>query len=186
MSASERYKGHDELLECWPGVLAVQPDARLVFVGDGDDLSRLKDKARALGVAHALVTPGFVDDGGLSEAYRHAAVFAMPSWNEGFGLVYLEAMSHGLPCIGSVHDAASEIIVDGLTGFLVDQRERPTLAVRIATLLGDEPRRRAMGEAGRQRALAQFSYEQFRDRVSEALTATFSEPSAEAALARAE
>jgi glycosyltransferase involved in cell wall biosynthesis len=100
--------------------------------------------------------------------------------------VYLEAMSHGLACIGSVHDAASEIIVDGVTGFLVDQRAIPRLADRIAALLRDEPRRRAMGEAGRQRAATQFSYEQFRDRVTEALVGGFGEQPAEAAMVRVE
>jgi phosphatidylinositol alpha-1,6-mannosyltransferase len=186
MSAAERYKGHDELLECWPAVLQSVPDAKLVFVGDGDDLPRLRDKARTLGVSPALVSTGFVDDEALKDAYRQAALFAMPSRNEGFGLVYLEAMAQGLPCIGSVYDAASEIIVDGVTGFLVDQRKIPTLGDRIVALLRDEPHRRAMGEAGRQRAIQQFSYAQFRDRVAGALTAAFRQRPADAVMVRAE
>ncbi len=123
MSSAERYKGHDELLEAWPIVKAHLPDARLVCVGDGDDLPRLQQKAHELGIGSETIFTGFVSADELHGWYDAASVFAMPSRGEGFGLVYLEAMSHGLPCIGSVHDAAGEIIDDGVTGHLVDQSD---------------------------------------------------------------
>ncbi len=116
LAAAEQYKGHDQLIDAWPGVLSEVPDARLVFVGDGDDVPRLRAKAQALGVGSSLVTTGFLEDRALRLAYRDAAVFAMPSRNEGFGIVYLEAMAAGLPCIGSTEDAAGEIIEDGTSG----------------------------------------------------------------------
>ena len=55
---------------------------------------------------------------------RLVRIFAMPSRNEGFGLVYIEAMSHGVPCIASTEDAAGEVIDDGRTGFLVVPDDR--------------------------------------------------------------
>jgi phosphatidylinositol alpha-1,6-mannosyltransferase len=169
MSAAERYKGHDELLAAWPRVLLARPAARLVFIGEGDDRSRLEAKARDLGIASSLVTTGFLSDVELDRAYRRAAVFAMPSRNEGFGLVYLEAMLRQLPCIGSRFDAAAEIIEDGATGFLVDQAHADALADRIIELLTDPCRALAMGERGRKRAMGQFGYDQFSGRVRAAL-----------------
>ena len=61
----------------------------------------------------------------------------MPSRGEGFGIVYLEAMRHQLACIGSIHDAAGEIIVDGETGFLVNQDNSTELATKVVQLLTD-------------------------------------------------
>ena len=165
LAADERYKGHDQLLEAWPEVLRAVPEARLVVAGDGDDLPRLRAKSRDLGIAHAVEFRGFASDEERSRLYREATVFAMPSRGEGFGLVSLEAMAHGLPCIGSRHDAAGEIIVDGVTGYLVDQADVRTLAVRLTQLLVDEGAGRALGDAGRTRVLSTFAYERFRDQL---------------------
>jgi phosphatidylinositol alpha-1,6-mannosyltransferase len=165
MSAGERYKGHDELLECWPDVLQRVPDAQLVFVGEGDDAERLGSKASALGIASSVMLTGYVSEAELHGFYETAAVFAMPSRSEGFGLVYLEAMSHRLPCIGALDDAAGEVIVDGETGFLVHQADRGALTDRIVRLLCDGTLRRSMGERGHGRLQAQFTYERFAARL---------------------
>jgi phosphatidylinositol alpha-1,6-mannosyltransferase len=161
MSAGERYKGHDELLEVWPDVLRTVGDARLVFVGEGDDLDRLKSKAAALGIGEQVLFPGFASDSDLIGFYRQAAVFAMPSRSEGFGLVYLEAMSHGLPCIAALDDAAAEVVEDGETGYLVRQGDREALTDRLVRLLTDAPLRRQLGGAGRRRVHERFSYDRF-------------------------
>jgi phosphatidylinositol alpha-1,6-mannosyltransferase len=165
MSQSEQYKGHDQLIEAWPLVTRLVPDATLVVAGGGDDLSRLREKAASAGVADRVVFTGFVPSSILASLYRRAVLFALPSRGEGFGLVYLEAMRAGLPCIGSTHDAAGEVICDGKTGVLIDQGNVPGLAGTIARLLGDEPLRRRMGEAGRERAAAVFSFERFHQRL---------------------
>ena len=101
----------------------------------------------------------------LHALYQKSAVFAMPSRAEGFGLVYLEAMSQRLPCIGSLDDAASEIIENGTTGFLVEQSDGPALANRIVRLLADKSLRGEMGAAGYRRSQERFSYRQFSDRI---------------------
>jgi phosphatidylinositol alpha-1,6-mannosyltransferase len=170
MLSTERYKGHDQLLEAWPAVIRRVPAARLVLVGDGDDRPRLQAKAAELGVGRAVAFTGFVSADALAAIYRQAAVFAMPSRDEGFGLVYLEAMAHQLPCVGSIHDAAGDIIEDGQTGYLVDQADGAGLVDRLASLLSDEARRREMGARGYRRLAADFTYEQFRDRLLSLLT----------------
>ena len=165
MLSAERYKGHDALLEAWPIVKAHLPEARLVCVGDGDDRPRLQQKAHELGLGGQTRFTGFVSSKELLHWYRHASVFAMPSRGEGFGLVYLEAMSHGLPCIGSVHDAAGEIIDDGVTGHLVNQSDPRELGTVLLGLLTNQERRKQMGAAGLERFQRDFSYEAFSRRV---------------------
>lgn len=167
LDPEERYKGHDELLAAWPHVCARVPGARLIIVGDGADAPRLREVARAHGVSHAVEFAGFVSADRLDELYRGAKVFAMPSRNEGFGLVYLEAMRHGLPCIGSIHDAATGVIEDGVTGRLVDQSDVPMLAETVAHLLLDGEACRRMGRAGAARLADRFSYPMFRARFVE-------------------
>jgi len=176
MMASERYKGHDELLQSWPGVVASVPDARLVFVGSGDDAPRLKEKARALGVSDRVVFTGFVTAALRTELYRRAAVFAMPSRGEGFGVVYLEAMARALPCIGSIHDAAREVIEDGVTGFLVNQTDAGALKDRLVRLLTDTEARTEMGARGHRRLEQRFSYDAFRGRFADLLARAFEAP----------
>jgi phosphatidylinositol alpha-1,6-mannosyltransferase len=172
MAAAERYKGHDQLIDAWPLVIDRVSDAQLVIVGEGDDVARLKQKATASAAKHSIVFTGFVSKPALQGLYKRAALFALPSRGEGFGLVYLEAMSHGLPCVGSIHDAAPEIIVDGQTGRLVDQGDIEGLAACISTLLLDPTMREAMGTASRERFLTEFSFERFRRRLLELLPST--------------
>jgi phosphatidylinositol alpha-1,6-mannosyltransferase len=175
MMAGERYKGHDQLLEAWSMIVARVPDAQLLLAGTGDDVSRVRAKAAALGHEPSVIATGFVTDAVLAALYERAAVFAMPSRDEGFGLVYLEAMARRLPCIGSVHDASGEVIDDGATGFLVDQADRTALADRVVRLLQHEGLRAEMGARGRERLLRHFAYPQFRDRLLSLVLASFGE-----------
>ena len=163
--SAERYKGHDQLIDAWPAVLAQVPDARLVLAGNGDDLPRLKARTAAMNLQTSIAFPGFVTPETLSAFYRTAEVFAMPSRGEGLGLVYLEAMANRLPCVGSIHDAAREAIDDGVTGFLVDQGNPSDLAARIVQLLRDADLRRRMGALGYLRYQNQFTYERFKTRL---------------------
>jgi phosphatidylinositol alpha-1,6-mannosyltransferase len=164
MDAGEAYKGHDEAIDAWPRVAAACPGARLVIAGGGDDAGRLQARAQASPAASSIEFRGFVERAALRALYDEASVFLMPSRGEGFGLVYLEAMAHGLPCIGSREDAAGDVIVDGHTGWLVAQDDRDSIAARLVELLGDAARREAMGEAGRARVRDVLSFDRFRAR----------------------
>jgi phosphatidylinositol alpha-1,6-mannosyltransferase len=173
MSSTERYKGHDQLLLAWPRVLAEVPDANLVIVGRGDDVERLHMKAAALGIGRNVYFPGFLPDAAVRSVMRHAALFAMPSRGEGFGLVYLQAMRAGIPCLGSRDDAAVDVIVDGETGLLVPNQDPEAIAGAVARLLTDETMRRRMGDAGRRRFESTFTYPRFRARLATTLVRAF-------------
>ena len=93
---------------------AVEYGGRLV-VGDGSDLSRLQSKAVRLKLGNAVEFAGNVSEERLYAFYRDCSFFVMPSRAEGFGLVFLEAMRAGKPCIGA-EGAAAEIIEHGVCG----------------------------------------------------------------------
>jgi len=165
MLAAERYKGHDQMLDAWGSVRRAVPTARLVIVGGGDDVPRLQQRASDLGLADAVTFTGFVSDAERARLYREASLFAMPSRGEGFGLVYLEAMAHELPCLASRQDAGQEVVRDGVTGYAVDQEDVPTLASRVIELLTDPVRRQAMGRAGRRLVASEHSSDRFAARL---------------------
>lgn len=155
MAASERYKGHDEVLLALAELADVA--ARLVVVGDGDDRGRLEARAAALGLGGRAEFTGRVSEATLAEIYARAAAFAMPSTGEGFGLVYLEAMRAGRPCIAVRGGAAEEVVVDGETGLLVAAGSVAELAGALRRLLTDAPLARRLGTAGQRREREQFS-----------------------------
>jgi len=166
MSASERYKGHDALLDIWPTVLARHPDAVLTVAGDGDDRHRLEAKARERGLESAVRFVGRVSDEALGALYGACRFFVMPSRDEGFGLVFLEAMRAGKACIGGT-GAASEIIEHGVTGWVVDPGSRDDLAAAVERLYNDAAACSRMGAAGRERFLSTFTDRHFRVRFAE-------------------
>lgn len=163
--SSERRKGHDQLIDCWPAVLDAVPGAELLIIGEGDDLPRLKLKVGEAGISGAIRFCGFVSPATLEDLFRRVAILAMPSRQEGFGITYLEAMKAGVPCIGATDDGASEPIVHGQTGLLVEQSDRRALAAAIIALLQNEEFRRQLGHAGRQRYLREFTFDRYRERL---------------------
>ena len=165
MSASERYKGHDALLDAWPEVLARHPGAVLAIAGDGDDRPRLEAKARSLNIERSVTFTGRISDEALADLYARCRFFVMPSRDEGFGLVFLEAMRAGKPCIGGA-GAAAEIIEDGVTGLVIDPGSRDELVTAILRLYDDQLMCARLGTAGRERFLSQFTDRHFQARFA--------------------
>ena len=165
MAKDECYKGHDALLEIWRDVVTAVPEATLRIVGDGDDRPRLESKAAALGLRGTVSFLGGIGEEDLEGEYERARAFVMPSRDEGFGFVFVEAMRAGRACIGSP-GAAAEIIDDGGSGLLVDPDDRDSLARAVIRLLGDRAEADLMGALGRARYLQRFTAERFRERFT--------------------
>jgi len=165
MSASERYKGHDALLEIWPQVVARHPDAVLAIAGDGDDRGRLEARVRAIGIEPSVNFIGRIGDNALAGLYARCRFFVMPSRDEGFGLVFLEAMRAAKPCIGGA-GAASEIIQHGVTGFIVDPAKSAELLDAMLRLYAEPETCAQFGKAGRERFLAEFTDRHFQARFA--------------------
>ncbi len=163
LDPAEAYKGVDHLIQALPRVRHAVPAARLEVIGTGGDLPRLRDLARQTGVADAVDFRGLVDLGTLRRAYRDCTVFALPSRNEGFGIVFLEAMAHGKPCIGARAGGIPEV-VDGACGALVEYGAVPQLAERLVWAL-----QRSWDPEQIRAHAAQFGFAAFKRRLQEAL-----------------
>jgi glycosyltransferase involved in cell wall biosynthesis len=181
LAASERYKGHDVMLDAWPMVLREIPEARYIIIGDGDDRARLEKRAKELGLSGSVIFKGGVSGAELQSCYDDCRVFALPARTEmdpraprgeGFGIVFLEAMAHGKPVVGPNVGAPTEFIHDGEHGFLVDPLNPTKLAAALVELLSHSERARQMGEAARTWVQQQYSYEMFRERLQKILQAS--------------
>ncbi len=100
----------------------------------------------------------------MAAVWSEATVFAMPSRGEGFGLVYIEAMRYGVPVIASIHDAASEINLEGTTGYNVSLDMPDELSERLIFLLKNRDGAAALGLNGQLRWAEHFCYSAFRAR----------------------
>jgi phosphatidyl-myo-inositol dimannoside synthase len=162
---SELQKGHLELIEAWPTVQSAVPEARLLIAGGGDGLEILRSLASSSSAARGIEFTGFLTQEQASTLWSRAHVFAMPSRQEGFGIVYVEAMRQSLPVIASVHDAGQEVNAHDVTGFNVNLDRPGELADRIILLLRDAALAQRMGRAGVSRWREHFSWSAFRRRL---------------------
>ena len=156
LSAQERYKGFDEVMEALPALAQRIPDIAYLIAGDGDDRTRLEEKAETLGVRDRVVFAGYVPEEEKADHYRLADAFVMPGSGEGFGIVYLEALACGVPVVASTLDASREAVRDGLLGAVVDPRDPADLQRGILQALAAE---REVPEG-----LSYFSFERFQER----------------------
>lgn len=163
LDSAERYKGVDHLIEALPAVRQAVAGTRLRVIGSGDDLPRLTALAAQRGVADSVEFSGFADDQKLRDAYRDCTLFALPSQGEGFGIVFLEAMARGKPCLGTRAGAIPEII-DEASGALADYGDVPQIAARLVWAL-----QQPWNSAAIKARAAQFSYAAFKVRLEKAL-----------------
>ena len=139
-------------------------DTYLVIVGDGIERPHLEKLAGTLNILHRVRFAGFRDD--IARFYTVADVFVLPSIYEGFGLVYLEAMASGVPCIGlkanypDIIVATEEIIQDGVTGYCVDPQSVPDLTDKIRALLFNPDLRRTMSVQARDLCQKKYTWDQ--------------------------
>lgn len=149
------YKGVDVTIRALPAIAKVCPDVKYLVIGRGDDQPRLAQLAKDLGVAEQVIFAGFVPNQELVEHYRLADVYVMPS-QEGFGIVYLEAMACGIPVISGDDDGSADPLQDGRLGWQVPHRDPDAVAVAcIEALQGDDPR--CNGVWLREQTLVKFS-----------------------------
>lgn len=134
LAPHDRTKGIDHLIAALPAVRTKHPAAHLRIVGDGADRNRLEALASASGARDHITFLGHVDDAALRRELAGCTVFALPSAKEGFGLVYLEAMAAGKPCVAASAGGAPEV-VDASSGLLAPFGDPDRLAeVLIAAL----------------------------------------------------
>ena len=158
-------KGGQVLLEAFQLVKKMVPDAMLKIIGPSS-LQALPGGAQNLGFISKMTFEG-IDR--LRQAYLKASLFVMPSLYEPYGVVFLEAMAHGLPCIGTDNSAMPEIIDHGKTGFLVPPGDAETLAEKMVLLLHDKEIAATMGKRGRKKIFNSMTWDHVARRVVDCL-----------------
>jgi glycosyltransferase involved in cell wall biosynthesis len=167
----ERRKGIHTLLSVLPDVLTRFPDVHVDVVGEeADPTTAIRQRFEA---EHhrAAWRPrcrfhGFVADDALPQFYRDCTVFVAPSLYESFGLVYVEAMRHARPVIGTTAGGIPEVVRDGETGVLVPPGDAPALRDALTHLLADPHLCRRLGERGREVVEHDFSSQQMAERTT--------------------
>lgn len=150
-----RKKGHAELLEEVPGILARHPQAHFVFAGDGPQKESLERRIAELGLGEQVHLLGLRRD--VVNVLQALDLFVLPTHQEALGTAFIEAAAMGVPAVATVVDGVPEAVVDGRTGLLVPPADGAALRSAISDLLAAPERRRTMGEAARERARQCFS-----------------------------
>lgn len=151
-------KGFDRLIEAFALIAGDFPEVDLVIAGKGPEEQRLRALAAAPPAAPRIRFRGAVDDATLVGLYRGCTLFAMPNRTlpdgdtEGFGLIFLEANACGKAVIGGRAGGATDAVVDGVTGLLVEGDDPASIAAALRQLLGNPAARRRMEQAGLARA----------------------------------
>ena len=163
---AELYKGHDTLIRVLPLVRARCPGTRLRVAGDGPLREYLHRIAKSVGVDDAVEFLGEVADDSLPELYRTSDAFVLMSREspskggaEGFGIVCLEAAACEKPVVAGRSGGLVDAVEDGVTGILVDPEDPAAVAEALIALLSDSALAERMGQAGRERVLARFTWE---------------------------
>ncbi|TVQ51783.1 MAG: glycosyltransferase family 1 protein [Phycisphaerales bacterium] len=161
-------KGPDLLLEAIPSILKYYDNAKFIFAGDGDMRWSLEERARDMGIEHAVRFLGYRNGNELPRLFKLADMVCVPSRNEPFGIVVLEAWSAGKPVVVTQIGGPAEYVAHEQTGLKV----YPTvdsIAWGLGTMFMDFDRARRMGKAGLETVQQRFTW----DRIAEKTLAVY-------------
>ena len=150
------WKGLRVIIELLP---QLPQDVHFLVIGDGPDEARLREQAAQLGVAPRVHFCGRIAHQQLPQLLTQADMLVQPSLGEeSFGITLVEAMACGLPVLASNQGGMTEIVLPGLTGELLPAGEVESWRGALTQLLQQPEKMRAMGAAGRKRAVAEFTW----------------------------
>jgi glycosyltransferase involved in cell wall biosynthesis len=166
------WKGHTELIRALARVKTILPDFKLLVVGEDDPRAHpggglyseeLKALVHSYGLENQVIFTGFRSD--VPQLMAACDVYTMPSFEEPFGMVYLEAMAMKKPVIALDNGGSREIVEQAVTGLLSEPQDIDQLAQNILTLLQEPSLRIKMGLAGRKRVETCFTPNQMASKM---------------------
>ena len=172
LNKSENYKGHRQMIEAWPLVLERVPEAQLWIAGDGDLRPSLERLASECALNQSVRFYGQVSDAEKEQLIAQCRCLALPSSGEGFGLVYLEAMRIGRPCLVSTLDAGREVVNPPEAGLAVDPGDPRGIADALHRMLTPGTEWDQWSARARSRYENRFTSERFQQRLLTALFET--------------
>ena len=169
LSKDEDYKGHREVIRIWSRVVRNVPGAELWIVGDGDLRNSLKELVTQLDLGARVRFWGRVSEETKEKLLQDCRCLVMPSRGEGFGLVYLEAMRVGRPCLVSTLDAGREVVNPPEAGLAANPDNEDELVNAACRLLTDGPEWQQWSVQARRRYEAKYTAKHFQQRLLAAL-----------------
>lgn len=160
-------KGHDQLMDAAPAIVARCPNVRFFLIGDGLLLEHLQQRARELGILDNFVFAGLIERERIPEMIAAMDVLVHTSLREGLARVLPQALAMGKPCVSFDIDGAPEVVIPDKTGYLVDPNDSAGLADALARLLASPELRRQMGEAGRRHVDPAFRAETMVEEIAD-------------------
>lgn len=159
-------KGQDTLVGILPELRRRVPGTRLVIVGDGSFMPRLREMVEQLELTEVVTITGKVPEEDLPAHFAASDVFAMPCRErkgglevEAFGIVFIQAEAVGVPVVAGDIGGVPDSLIDGETGYLVDSSDPGAVLERLVELLEDSEKRRTMGEAAARFVSSGFTWE---------------------------
>lgn len=150
-------KGLPVLLQSLAVLKLRNPGVRLTVIGDGEDRAELESQVKALGLETYVDFVGYQSSDSVRGYLQSADVFVMSSFAEGVPVVLMEAMMAGLPVVATRVGGVSELVEEGVNGFLVPPSDVQMLTERIGCLLTDDDLRRRLGARGRLKVSQDFN-----------------------------
>lgn len=149
-----REKAYEDLLDVFQVIHKKEPSWRLDIIGDGAQKNLLGDRIFAEGWTDCVKLHGFQDKTYINNLLSKSSIYLMSSITESFGIVLIEAMSHGLPCVAfDSAEGATELIEDGKNGFLISYRNKEEYAKKVIELIQNKKERTQLGKNGRETSL---------------------------------
>jgi glycosyltransferase involved in cell wall biosynthesis len=160
-----RYKGLPDLIAAMSILHKDRPGVRLEVIGDGDGMADHIALCEKLGAAEIVTFAGRLDGVALAVAYQRASVVALPTYNDSFPTVLVEAMSTCRPVVSTRVGGIPTLVTDGVDGVLLTPGDVSALASTIGNLLGDEALATEMGRRGARKVRSELSWNTAADRT---------------------
>ena len=150
----EPEKGFLDLVSVFKLIELKDGEVYLNLVGDGSQKDKIFKNIVDNNISRKVKMPGYLDFEELNKLYEETSLYLMTSYTESFGLVLIEAMSHGIPVIAfSCAEGAKELINNGVNGYLINNRNEHEMADRAVKLLNNPDKLKELGENARTTAL---------------------------------
>src|ERR1035437_4830747 len=167
IASDEQYKGHGKVIESIANIIKEFSHIRYLIVGKYDlsEKTRLDNIIARYNLQNAVIFTGFIADEELPDHYKLADVFIMPSYGEGFGIAFIEAMYYGLPVIAGNKDGSVDALLNGKLGVLVDPDNPEEITSAIKKVINN----RSAYKPDQTLLMQNFSYEVYKEKIEEAL-----------------
>ena len=161
-------KGIDYNLKAISKLANKYPNLKYLIIGDGPEKDHLKRLSKNLGIDQMVEFLGQLSHENVFAYMAKADILSLPSWDEAFGVVYIEAMAHGKPVIGCQGEGIEDFVEDGKTGLLVKPKDVDSLTEALDFLLSNQEEAKAMGVRAQKVILENYTWEKNAKKTIEA------------------